>query len=85
MTVSFIAAEDESDRVAWIQQTVHMPEDKQDGHMGSATRAATLRFQKAQGLKADGVVGPATLDALVREYNRQRCAMQNGQLVCWTQ
>ena len=32
--------------------------------MGPKTRRALKRFQKAHGLKADGVAGPATLRAL---------------------
>jgi lipoprotein-anchoring transpeptidase ErfK/SrfK len=35
-----------------------------DGRRGSAFRSAVMAFQKVQGLRADGAVGPATLKAL---------------------
>jgi hypothetical protein len=37
---------------------------KIDGSYGPATKAALARFQKASGLKADGILGPKTLQAL---------------------
>jgi len=37
---------------------------KVDGDYGPATQAATKRFQRSAGLKADGIFGPATLRAL---------------------
>lgn len=39
------------------------------GYFGTATRAAVLAFQRKFGLTPDGVVGPATWDALLRAYD----------------
>ena len=39
------------------------------GHFGSKTEAAVKEFQRDQGLKADGVVGPETLARLRALYN----------------
>ncbi|MDD5432393.1 MAG: peptidoglycan-binding domain-containing protein [Candidatus Omnitrophica bacterium] len=35
-----------------------------DGHIGKGTRRAIREFQKANGLKADGIVGPKTQSLL---------------------
>ncbi len=53
--------------VVTIQRTLnaaHYPTGSADGCFGSATRHGVLAFQRAQRLKADGIVGPQTLAAL---------------------
>ena len=37
-----------------------------DGYMGKETAAALRRYQRAMHLRADAVVGPRTLSAIVR-------------------
>lgn len=48
-------------RVAgWASDSASQKNIKVDGVYGEETKAAVMRFQKAYGLKADGIVGPAT-------------------------
>lgn len=48
--------------------TEDVPTVKIDSSFGSATRSAVIAFQKLAGLTADGIVGRATWNALVRAY-----------------
>ena len=41
-----------------------------DGIFGNATESAVIEFQKIFGLQADGIIGPATWNRVVEEYNR---------------
>ena len=45
-----------------------------NGNFGSATTSAVIRFQKAKGLTADGVVGDATAAALYKKQERTTAA-----------
>ena len=42
-----------------------LPVLKEDGSFGSATENAVMIFQKHTGLTADGIIGPATINALI--------------------
>ena len=54
----------EVERVQQLLQAAGLYDGQADGRYGALTYSAVLRFQAAQGLAADGVVGPATLAAL---------------------
>jgi hypothetical protein len=53
---------------------------QQDGHYGSSTTHAVTAFQKASGLRRDGIAGPATANALDRAA-RPRPRSTAGRLV----
>ncbi len=48
--------------------TSAVPSVKIDSSFGSSTKAAVMAFQRLAGLSADGIVGPATWNALVKAY-----------------
>ena len=50
------------DAVAKVQRVLNIPDD---GLFFNQTRRAVKKFQKAHGLKPDGVVGPLTWKALL--------------------
>lgn len=50
--------------------TEGIPEIRQDGYFGPATREAVVAFQEMTGLTPDGVVGIATWNRLEEEYQR---------------
>jgi hypothetical protein len=59
---------DTGSQVAVLQRalaSVGFPSGKVDGQYGPATTKAVTRFQRLFGLTADGILGPATLRALV--------------------
>ncbi len=50
----------------------NIPKLDTDGIFGSGTERAVKQFQRNVGLVDDGIVGPATWDALLREYNNAK-------------
>ena len=47
-----------------------IPATQETGYFGQLTLAAVNAFQQHFGLPVTGIVGPATWDVLVREYNQ---------------
>jgi peptidoglycan hydrolase-like protein with peptidoglycan-binding domain len=54
-------------RVAFVQKVLHLHVDR---IFGKQTKRAVKRFQRSHGLTVDGVVGPATWEALKRARGR---------------
>ena len=48
-----------------------------DGVYGSATEEAVRAFQSANGLTPDGIIGRATWEAIIREYDRVFASLSN--------
>lgn len=54
--------------VRWLQEALNKANNAGlavDGQFGSGTKQAVINFQKANGLEADGIAGPATINKLV--------------------
>lgn len=54
--------------VCWLQTALNKANNAGlavDGQFGSGTKQAVINFQSANGLEADGIVGPATINKLV--------------------
>lgn len=54
--------------VSWLQTALNKANNAGlavDGDFGSGTKQAVINFQKANGLDADGIAGPATINKLV--------------------
>ncbi len=54
----------------------NIPKLDTDGIFGSGTESAIKEFQRNVGLLDDGIVGPATWEALLREYNNAKTNRQ---------
>lgn len=53
----------------WLTELGFDPEGI-DGRFGQKTQKAVIRFQESEGLYADGIVGPVTMEALEEAYMR---------------
>ncbi|MFZ1711507.1 MAG: peptidoglycan-binding domain-containing protein, partial [Nitrosomonas sp.] len=63
-----------SERTRWVQDCLNQATGTQlpvTGIMGRETRSAVRNFQRQQGLRANGIVGPDTEDALKAACSRQ--------------
>jgi peptidoglycan hydrolase-like protein with peptidoglycan-binding domain len=64
----------DAERVRWLQDCLNRVEDLRlpvTGYMDAATRSALRRFQSRSGLRASGIAGPDTEDALRRVCGEQ--------------
>lgn len=71
-----------SERTRWVQDCLNQAAGTQlpvTGIMGRETRSAVRNFQRQQGLRASGIVGPDTEDALKAACSRQN-AGENSEL-----
>jgi len=71
-----------SERTRWVQDCLNQAAGTQlpvTGIMGRDTRSAVRNFQRRQGLRASGIVGPDTEDALKAACSRQN-AGENSEL-----
>lgn len=62
------------DDVRWIQQKLKefgFHKDRVDGHFGQNTLVSVTNFQRAVGIKADGVVGPQTWSNIVNYLDKK--------------
>lgn len=60
--------------VSWLQTALNKANNAGlavDGQFGSGTKQAVINFQKANGLEADGIAGPATINKLVEVIKGQ--------------
>lgn len=74
---------DKGIRVAELQANlnkVRFSADGTDGTFGPKTEMAVKAFQRANGLVADGIAGPATLAKLTQKVNTRPHLAQNRQL-----
>ena len=64
------------DSVRWVQYTLShwlkydIGPDSVDGDFGDATETAVVNFQNSQDLVPDGIVGPATRNAIIAEIDK---------------
>lgn len=60
--------------VSWLQTALNKANNAGldvDGQFGSGTKQAVINFQKSNGLEADGIAGPATVNKLVEVIKGQ--------------
>src|SRR5262245_16519425 len=53
---------------ALLDRHLLVPKPGVDGIFGKLTAAAVIQFQQKHGLKADGIIGPKTMDALDKAF-----------------